>query len=245
MVAEFPDAQAFLGSYQREISAGGLLIRGATLPPGTAPGECVLAVHVAGQPPVEEQARIAAAVPGVGVAVMFPKPPARLSALAERLKAPAEPLAEDSAAEEDAPEPDEAPEPQAPTLMSAKLSAMSVTEKMQLALSGDREARAYLLRDNNKVLHGYVLRNPRIGLDEVLYAAKMSSLSADALKFIAEHREWGVNVSVCTALARNPRMPVPLVLKLLPRLPSQELRAIAKGTGRAAIVQAARKLINA
>ncbi len=251
MVAEFPSAQDFLGSYQREIAVGGLLIRGATLPPGTAPGECVLAVHVAGHSPVEELARIAAAVPGVGVAVMFPKPPAQLAALAERLKAspsaseaPAEPQVEE-APEDDVPETDEAPEPQAPTLMSAKLSAMSVSEKMQLALSGDREARAYLLRDTNKVLHGYVLRNPRIGLDEVLYAAKLSTLSADALKLIAEHRDWGVNVSVCTALARNPRMPVPLVLKLLPRLPHQELRAIAKGTGRAAIVQAARKLINA
>jgi hypothetical protein len=244
MVADFGSAQDFLGGYEREIAKGGLLIRGATLPPGTALGECLVEVRVTGEAPVEAPARIAAAVPGVGVAVMFPQPPAALAALAERLRAPAEaPAAPEE--EDEAVAPEEPEEERAPTLMSAKLAAMSVTEKMQLALSGDREARAYLLRDHNKVLHGYVLRNPRIGLDEVLYAAKLSTLSPDALKFIAEHREWGGNVSVLTALARNPRTPVPLVLKLLPRLPMQEIRAIAKGTGRQPIVQAARKLINA
>jgi hypothetical protein len=241
LVAEFASPEDFLGGYEREISKGGLLVRGASLPPGAALGPCVLGVSVAGQAPVEVQEQLAAAVPGVGVAVMFPAgPPAPLVALVERLRAP--PVV--GAAEEE-PEPgaDEPPAPAHNPLMSARLAAMTVTEKMQLALSGDREARAYLLRDTNKALHVYVLRNPRLGLDEVIYAAKMSSLSVDALKLIAEHREWGVNSTVCTALARNPRTPVPLVLKLLPRVPLQEIRVIAKGQGRAPIVQAARKIV--
>ncbi|HEY0094188.1 MAG TPA: hypothetical protein VGB96_07685 [Archangium sp.] len=247
LVAEFASAGDFLGTYQREISVGGLLVRGATLPPGASLGACVVAVSVAGQAPVEVQAQLAAAVPGVGVAVMFPAgPPAPLVALVERLKAPVEqaPAVEQEASGEEAePDAEEPPAPAHNPLMSARLAAMTVTEKMQLALSGDREARAYLLRDTNKSLHVYVLRNPRLGLDEVIYAAKMSTLSVDALKLIAEHREWGVNSTVCTALARNPRTPVPLVLKLLPRIPIQEIRVIAKGQGRAPIVQAARKIV--
>jgi hypothetical protein len=240
LVAEFSTAEDFLGTYQREISVGGLLVRGATLPPGASLGACVVAVSVAGQAPVEVQAQLAAAVPGVGVAVMFRAPPVPLMALVEQLRAPAEHAPPEEQAEPDAEEP---PAPAHNPLMSARLAAMTVTEKMQLALSGDREARAYLLRDTNKALHVYVLRNPRLGLDEVIYAAKMPSLSPDALKLIAEHREWGINTTVCTALARNPRTPVPLVLKMLPRVPMQELRAIAKGQGRAPIVQAARKLV--
>jgi hypothetical protein len=39
-------------------------------------------------------------------------------------------------------------------------------------------------------------------------------------------------------------VPVPLVLKVLPRVPMQELRAIAKGSGRQPVVHAARKLIS-
>jgi hypothetical protein len=242
LVAEFASAEDFLGGYEREMSKGGLLVRGASLPPGASLGPCVLAVSVVGQTPVEVQAQLAAAVPGVGVAVMFPGgAPAPLVALVERLRAPpAQAPAEEEEVEASA---DEPPAPAHNPLMSARLAAMTVTEKMQLALSGDREARAYLLRDTNKALHVYVLRNPRLGLDEVIYAAKMSTLSVDALKLIAEHREWGVNSSVCTALARNPRTPVPLVLKLLPRIPIQEIRVIAKGQGRAPIVQAARKIV--
>jgi hypothetical protein len=243
-VAEFASAEDFLGCHQREISKGGLLVRGASLPAGASLGACVLGVSVAGQAPVEVPAQIAAAVPGVGVAVMFPGgAPAPLAALAARLRAPAEQAPETPVDEEPEVEEAEPPAPPHNPLMSARLAAMTVTEKMQLALAGDREARAYLLRDTNKVLHVYVLRNPRLGLDEVIYAAKMPSLSPDALKFIAEHREWGVNTTVCTALARNPRTPVPLVLKLLPRVPVSELKVIAKGQGRAPIVQAARKLV--
>lgn len=244
LMAEFTSAEDFLGVHQREILKGGLLVRGASLLAGASLGACVVVVSVAGQAPVEVQAQLAAAIPGVGVAVMFPAPPGALVALAERLRAAAEPAPSEAEGEPEAgPDADEPPAPAHNPLMSARLAAMSVTEKMQLALSGDREARAYLLRDTNKVLHVYVLRNPRLGLDEVLYAAKLPSLSPEALKVIAEHREWGVNTTVCTALARNPRTPVPLVLKLLPRVPMQELRVIAKGQGRAPIVQAARKLV--
>jgi hypothetical protein len=252
LVADFASPEEFLSRHAQEMRSGGLLVRGAVLPPGTPVGPCVLEVRVPGQPPHDVPAQIAASIPGVGVAVLFQGDASALAGLAAQLSAPAAVAAEDApqdataleeaALEEDAVEETEEPPP-ANALMSARLAAMTVSQKMQLALSGDREARAYLLRDTNKTLHVFVLRNPRIGLDEVLYAAKLPSLSPEALKLIAEHREWGGNAQVCTALARNPRMPLPLVFKLLPRVPVAELRAIAKGTGRLQVVQAARKLL--
>ena len=114
---------------------------------------------------------------------------------------------------------------------------------MQLALSGGREERHHLLRDNNKVLHAYVLRNPRIGIDEVQAAAKLNSLSPEALKAISEHSEWGQNPVICAALVRNPKTPMAIALRLLPRVPLNDLRAIAKGAGRQQVVLAARKLL--
>lgn len=47
--------------------------------------------------------------------------------------------------------------------------------------------------------------------------------------------------SVCTALVRNPKTPFALALKLLDRVPLNELRALAKGGAREQIVHAARK----
>jgi len=255
LVADFASPEEFLSRHAQEMRSGGLLVRGAVLPPGTPVGPCVLELRVPGCPPHDVPAQIAASIPGVGVAVLFQGDVSALAELAAQLAAPAAVAPEDAppdatalgevALEEDAVEETEEPPPPTPAnaLMSARLAAMTVSQKMQLALSGDREARAYLLRDTNKTLHVFVLRNPRIGLDEVLYAAKLPSLSPEALKLIAEHREWSGNAQVCTALARNPRMPLPLVFKLLPRVPVAELRAIAKGTGRLQVVQAARKLL--
>ena len=244
LLAEFASADAFLHVADQELAAGGLLVRGASLAPGTPVGPCTLEVRVAASSPVEVPAQIAATVPGVGVAVMFPSPPQALHALAARLRAGG---TEEFADEPDAAEPeDEAPDTEhaPPGSLPARIRAMSVTEKMQLGLSGERDARTLLLRDTNRSIHLYVLRNPRIGLDEVIAAARQSSLAPEALKFISEHKEWGVNPHVCTGLARNPRAPVPLVLKVLPRVPVQELRAIVKGNGRVPIIQAARKLLN-
>jgi hypothetical protein len=88
-----------------------------------------------------------------------------------------------------------------------------------------------------------VLRNPRIGIDEVQAAAKLNSLSPEALKAISEHPEWGQSSVICAALVRNPKTPMAIALRLLSRVPLNDVRAIAKGAGRQQIVLAARKLL--
>ena len=226
--AAFASPAEFLIAFEGEMTRGGLLVRGAEIGAAQALSECRLSVEVAGSPPVEVSGRIAAIVPGVGVAVIFQGMPAALAALAEGLRTPAEPP------------PDEAPR----GALSDRIKAMSVQQKMQLALSGGREERLALIRDPAKVAHVFVLKNPRIGIDEIQYAAKSPHLSPDAIKMIAEHKEWSGNAAVCTALARNPRTPVPIALKLLERVPLSELRAIAKGGARDQIVHAARKKVS-
>jgi hypothetical protein len=195
-----------------------------------------------------------ASVAPAGVAVVFGGRPAALLALADRLLArgaePAPPVAakpappslpvEEAADEEDA----GADEGRPAGTIYAQLDALSPSEKMRVALSGNREERFALLRDTNKVLHVYVLRNPRMGLDEVQYAAKLTNLSPDALKFISEHPEWGQNATVCSAIVRNPKTPMTIAIRLLDRVPQSDLRTIARGGARQPIVQAARKKLN-
>lgn len=214
----------FLIAFEAEIARGGLLIRGASVTGTHAGTEVMLEVIVTGMPTVKVPARVAAVVPGVGVAVMFDGVPPPLAQLA----APPEPE----------------PEEEAPKgSLSDRLKAMSVPEKMQLALSGSRDERTALFRDTNKMLHVFVLKNPRLGLDEVQAAAKLPQLSPEALKMIAEHREWNGNPIVASALVRNPKTPLPLAIKLLDRVPMSDLRAIAKGGAREQVVQAARKKV--
>ena len=211
LVAEFDAAKDFLAVYEQEIAQGGLLVRGAELPVGTPLADCTLQVRIAGKDAAATSARLAAATPGVGVMVLFVEKPVALEALAARLRGP----------------------PQKETL--------SLPEKMHLAMSCDRELRFQFLRDPNKQLHPLVMRNPRIGLEEVQWAAKLTTLNPEALKLIADHPEWGQNPGVAAALVRNPRTPVPVALKLLPRLPVADLRALARSQGRPQVVQAAKK----
>jgi hypothetical protein len=212
LVAQFATPDDFLAAHEQEISQGGLLVRGAELPAGTALGDCTLVVEIEGTEVARAAARLAAATPGVGVMVLFQTDPAALHALATRLSGGPK-----------------------------KKEALSLQEKMALAMSCDRELRFQLLRDPNKQLHTLVMKNPRIGLEEVQWAAKLTTLNPEALKLIAEHPEWGKNPNIAAALVRNPRTPVPIALKLVPRLPVSELRAIARSQGRPQIVQAAKK----
>lgn len=230
---DFADAAEFLSAFDGEIARGGLFLPGASPPEGAttalAPVEVLLVAP--GLDPVTLPARVASVVPGHGTAVLFDGVPEALARAAERLRG--------------APTGSAASPPVAgPTPTAAeRIRRLSVPEKVALALAGDREERFALLRDPNKTVHLYVLKNPRIGLDEVQYAAKNPALSPDALKHMADHREWGADQAVRLALVRNARTPTSVALRLLPLLPEREIRVFAKGNGRPEIVQAARRLV--
>lgn len=114
--------------------------------------------------------------------------------------------------------------------------------RIQQALHGDKNQRAAILRENNRLLHSYVLRNPQIGVDEVAAVARMATVSADLLAFIASRREWYERPEVAVALVRNPKTPVPLAIRMLDHVGPGELRQLAKQTAvREAIARAARK----
>lgn len=226
LTASFESHEQFMATFTAEISRGGLLVRGAQAANVAAGADVTLTIAITGGASVQVGARVAAVVPGVGVAVMFSGVPAELAALS-RGEVEAEPEADE--------------EPAATGPLSERLKKMSVTEKMQMALGGTRDERTALFRDVNKTLHIYVLKNPRIGLDEVQAASKLPQLSPDALKMIADHREWGSNPTICAAIVRNPKTPVPLALRALDKVPMNDLKAIAKGGARDAIVHAARK----
>jgi hypothetical protein len=226
--ASWPTLEAYVATFDAEISRGGLLVRGASLSNAPAGAEVSLSLRIGADPAVTVAARVAAIVPGVGVAVMFDA--AAKDTLAS-LKAP--PLEAEVVVAE--------AEPERVGPLSERMKTMTVNEKMQLALTGTRDERAAIFRDTNKSLHLFVLKNPRVALDEVQAAAKAANTSPDALKFIAEHREWGSSAAICASLVRNPKTPMPLALRALDKVAVNELRAIAKGGARDALVQAARK----
>jgi hypothetical protein len=125
-----------------------------------------------------------------------------------------------------------------------QIRAMSVPQKRNLALKGERAARLLLIKDVNKTLQTFLLKNPRITIDEVKLIASDRQANPEALKIVSENRIWLQNPSISTALVRNPKTPSSIAIRLLDRVPFNELRHIAKsgGAGRA-VVQAAKKKV--
>ena len=108
-----------------------------------------------------------------------------------------------------------------------RLQEMSVPQKMSRATKGTREERAILVRDPNKLISVAVLSSPKLTDSEVEAIAKMSSVSDEILRIISNNRNWMKNYVVVSALARNPKTPLPVSMNLLNRLNEKDLKVLS------------------
>lgn len=109
-----------------------------------------------------------------------------------------------------------------------RIMMMKVKDRVKLGMKGDREARAILIRDANKVVAQAVIHNPKMTDQEVEAIAAMRTVSDEVLRIIALNRAWARNYPVVHNLARNPRTPLPTALSILPRLHAKDLKALAQ-----------------
>lgn len=109
-----------------------------------------------------------------------------------------------------------------------RLQRMGMDDKINLALSGGREERMALAMDSNKAVHHYLLRNAKISLDEIAFMARLPTMNPDVLDKIAENPSYTQNLTVVKALVYNPKTPVVTAIRLLDRLPRQEVVNLAK-----------------
>ena len=112
-----------------------------------------------------------------------------------------------------------------------RLQRMGMEDKINLALSGNREERMALAQDGNKSIHHYLLKNAKLTLDEVAFMARLPSLNPDVLDRIAENPAYTQNPAVTKALVFNPRTPVRTSIRLLDRLPRSDLNILSRRTG--------------
>ncbi len=105
-----------------------------------------------------------------------------------------------------------------------KLARMRVSERVQLALKGNREERMSLIRDSCKVVQRAVLQSPRITDREIESFAAMTSLNDEVLRLIAINRKFIKNYTVVRNLMNNAKTPLDISLHLLPTVNAQDLK---------------------
>ncbi len=122
--------------------------------------------------------------------------------------------------------------------------ALSPAEKMRLAQHGDRDERAAALRDKNRAIHPFVLKNTRLSIDELVALARNPQCAPDLLELIAKRTDWMGRPQVAEALARNPKTPNDLAVRALAHCSAEAVRQMAKGVGAPPhVIQAARKRV--
>jgi len=142
---------------------------------------------------------------------------------------------------------DDLPSPRSRTPNSTPpppIDGASRAEKIQKALHGNRDERNAILRDRDRTLHPFVLKNPQLNADDVIAIAKNTQMMPDLLKLIGERKDWVQRPAIALALARNPKTPPDLAVRVLEFVPVDGLRQLARGTGVLPhVAQAARKRV--
>ena len=109
-----------------------------------------------------------------------------------------------------------------------RISRMTTSGKVKLALLGNREERTILIRDSNRIVASSVLKSPKLQEQEVETISQMRNVSEEVLRLVGNRREWLKSYVIVRNLVRNPKTPVALALKLLPRLLETDVRILAR-----------------
>lgn len=108
------------------------------------------------------------------------------------------------------------------------LTTLGASQKVALAIKGNKEARAILLRDSNRVVASAAIRNPRITEQEVATAAISKQISDEVIRIISNSKELSRAYSVKLALVNNPKTPLPTAMRFLTLLRGNDVKAVAK-----------------
>jgi len=110
--------------------------------------------------------------------------------------------------------------------MEASLSGLNISQKIRLATLGNANQRAVLVRDANKLVVMAVLKSPGMGDSEVIRFTKARSLPDDAVRYIANKRDWTKLYQVKLNLVNNPRTPMQDALRFLNHLRPHDVRML-------------------
>jgi hypothetical protein len=105
---------------------------------------------------------------------------------------------------------------------------LTVSEKIKMGLTGDKEWRSIMMKQSNKLIQGAVMKNPRISDGEVLMVAKAKTSSDDLIRIILLNKDWVKNYEIKKALLAHPKTPPPKALRFISFLTMKDLKDLAK-----------------
>lgn len=193
--------------------------------------------------PVETRASVVQVMPAHGMTLQIPPPQlkALLDSVAGSLQGPTqEPSAQvavDENSEETVGSPilenallegDEELCEERELSLREQIRSMTVSERMRYAARAGRAGRMMLVTDHNPNVMKFLVRNPRIGKEEIHRLLKNNRVTPDILNIIAKERKWNASEDLKMLLIRHPKTPSGTVMKLIQTISERNLRALAK-----------------
>jgi hypothetical protein len=128
-------------------------------------------------------------------------------------------------------------------LSEHQIRALPVPLRMRLARGASRTLRSILVKDLNTNVALSVLSYSAFTEDEIEHVAASRAVVEDVLVAITKKREWAARYGVTVNLARNPKLPVSIALRLVARLSVKDLRNLSRDrNAQDAVRSAARRL---
>ncbi|MDA8018395.1 MAG: hypothetical protein MPN21_13220 [Thermoanaerobaculia bacterium] len=113
-------------------------------------------------------------------------------------------------------------------LTDAEIRGLPVPMRMKLARNATKQVRLLLVRDTNAQVAVTVITGNSIPDSEVEQIANSRSVCDEVIRQIPKKREWIRKYSIARALVKNPKTPLDVATKLVPRMSVRDLRELAK-----------------
>lgn len=109
-----------------------------------------------------------------------------------------------------------------------KVERMNAPQRVRLALLGDREDRAILLRDTRRIVYMSVIKSPKISIGEVAQICASKSMPDEIISYIAQRRDWIRYYPIVVALVNNPKCPLADSVGFMRQLRLNDLKNLQK-----------------
>lgn len=113
-------------------------------------------------------------------------------------------------------------------LTETQVRMLPVPVRRKLARGATKTLRGILIRDPNPQVAVAALAEGGLSDGEAEQVAANRSVVGEVLEEIARRRDWVTKQKIVSALVHNPRTPVGVAIRLLPRIPVRELSGLAR-----------------
>jgi hypothetical protein len=126
-------------------------------------------------------------------------------------------------------------------LSEGQIRTLPIPIRLQLSRGASKNLRDILIRDTNPLVAVSVLQNNSFSDGEIERVANLRTVAEEVLDAIGRSRQWMRKYPIAQALVRNPRTPIPLGVRLVPRLGVRDLKLLRRDRN---ISEAVRKTAN-